>query len=129
MSGTHVPLEVADFGLTDASMLEAATRLSPALFRALHAAHTLDTSHFPIETAAAIGQALATVAKGDPPFLVGSTRFPDELLPVIDKLDLLRKLFLALMIDHRASSQREWARAQSGALVLAASHPLPMEAF
>ena len=57
----------------------------------------------------------------------GANRFPDEFLPIQDKLDLLRKVYLAIIISHREASKRAWAKANDGSTTLLASHPIPTE--
>lgn len=127
MSDKQKKLEISDFGLMDVAVLETALHLSPTLFGALRVAHRLDASHFPIETDAAIERVLTALASDGTQHLVGKTQFPGEFLPIVDKLDLLRKVFVAITIAHQASSRREWEKVRSGASVLAASHPLPAE--
>jgi len=128
--------ELRDYGLTDPAVLEAATRMAPALFTALRLAHTLDQSHYPIESDDAIERALITVADDDKQYTHSGTRitakaakdrFPNELLPIADKLDLLRKVYQAILISHRESSRLRWERVNNGTEPLKASHPLPKE--
>jgi hypothetical protein len=127
MSDKQRKLEISDFGLADVAVLETAMHLSPILFGALRVAHRLDASHFRIETDAAIERVLTALASDGTQHLIGKRPLPGEFLPIVDKLDLLRKVFIAITIAQQASSRREWERVQSGALVLAASHPLPVE--
>lgn len=127
-------LELADFGLEDPEVLQAATRMAPALFMALHIAHTLDSSHYPITSDAAIEKALQSVANdGDQFTLAGAKitsrgakdRFPNELLPIVNRRDLLEKVYIAVIASHRRASQEEWDKVQNGSKKLVASHPIP----
>lgn len=138
MSSKNKSPELADYGLTDPDVLEIAVQMAPELFAALHIAHSLDSSHFPIQSDAAIEKALEAVANDGKQFALPGVQisgkaardhFPDEFLPVTDRFDLLRKVYLAIIINHRESALDTWAKVQNGSLKLNASHPLPTEAF
>jgi hypothetical protein len=129
-------LTLEDYGLTDPIVLEAAVRMAPALFIALHIAHRLDSSHFPIESDAAIERALDSIANDGDQFSLGGAkitrqgakdRFPNEFLPIVDRRDLLDKVYIAIIASHRQSSREEWEKIQSGKKTLKASHPVPKE--
>ena len=127
----------ADYGLTDPEILLATTRMVPTLFLALRIAHTLAPSHFPLESATALEHALASVADdGDDQITVAGLkitrkaareRFPTELLPIVDKHDLLRKIYLAVLIRHKEAARHDWTNAHATPDTLKASHPLPKE--
>jgi hypothetical protein len=111
----------------------------PTLFMALRVVHKMDSSHFPLESAAAVERALVSVANdGEDQITVAGLkitkkaakeRFPAELLPIVDKHDLLRKVYLAVLIRHQEAARQEWAKAQAAPGALKASHPLPKEVF
>lgn len=123
---------LVDFGLEDPSVLETAVRLAPPLFGALRLATQLSDASYPLDSMDKIKLAFASVADNgryeQPGFLITGTGldngFVSELLPVTDRIDLIRKIFLALNIGHtkimQASLQRALARRP-----LHASHPLP----
>ena len=128
--------ELSDYGLTDPAVLEAATQMAPALFTALRLAHALDQSHYPIKSDHAIESALASLAADGKQFThagmqittkAAKDRFPNELLPIVDKLDLVRKVYQAILISHRESSRLRSQRVADGSELLEASHPLPTE--
>ncbi len=54
--------------------------------------------------------------------------FPEGFLPVNDKLDLIRKIYLAIIIAHRerSSADLQAARADKN---FRTSHPLDLEAL
>ena len=129
-------LTLDDYGLTDPAILEEATRMAPELFMALALARGLDASHYPLTSDIAIERALQSVANDGDQFVLGGARvtskaakdrFPNEFLPVVDRFDLLRKAYIAVIISHRESSRRAWEKVQSGSEVLKASHPVPTE--
>lgn len=138
MSQKSNPLGLADYGLTDPAILEAATQMAPELFAALHIAHTLDSSHYPLKSDTAIEKALEAVANDGKQFTVPGVQisskaardhFPNEFLPIDDRFDLLRKVYLAILINHRESALRTWAKIKDGSYAPAASHPMPTEGF
>jgi hypothetical protein len=133
-----MPFTAADYGVTDPAILEAASHMAPALFVALRIAHTVDSTHFPIRTDADIERAFEAVIGQSKQFShagIGITAksakdgFPNALLPITDKLDLLRKVYQSILISHRKASRQAWEKVQGGSGKLTASHPVPTEVF
>ena len=132
------PLKADDYGLTDPAILEVALRVAPILFMALRIAHTLDNSHYPIDSSQKIEKALHTIMGDGDEFALAGHRitknaakhqFPNEFLPIVDKYDLIRKVYLAIVISHQNSARSEWEAIKTGKKKIDASHPTPTEVF
>jgi hypothetical protein len=125
------PLE--SYGLQDSKVLEAAIELAPALFAALAISNSLQESSYPLTSDAEIEQALREVATAEDryesPGVSISARdsremFPNEFLPVTDRLDLLRKVYMAIVIAHETAARSQVEAAKRGELQVESSHPL-----
>lgn len=124
-------MSISSYGLEDPELLEAAAKLAPALFSALKIAQELEPDHFPIRSDEELERALAAVANDGDQFShsglvitkAGVNRFPDEFLPIANKLDLVEKVYLAIIISHRAQSQQELERIRNQGIDIESSHP------
>ena len=123
------------YDLHDPDVLRVASELSPDLFVALRIAAKLKDRAYPIETDNDLEAALAIVAgksgvfegmniriaPGDP-----KDRFPNEFLPIVDRFDLIRKLYMAIIIAHQSDSQPRIDAARAGTTT-GATHPINLE--
>lgn len=125
------------YGLSDDKVLQVAVELAPALFGALRVANSLEASHFPLASDRDLLSALRAVANKRGTFETDAVTitasdvkdgFPEGFLPVNDKLDLIRKIYLAIIIAHRerSSADLQAARADKN---FRSSHPLDLEAL
>ncbi|MEP7122167.1 MAG: hypothetical protein ABJE95_14705 [Byssovorax sp.] len=124
------------FGLDDPEVLEQATHLAPELFAALAIARSLDSATFPITSDDGIEKALAAAANSGDRFATPGVTitpkkardsFPNEFLPVRNRVDFVKKVYLAIVIDHKAAAQREIDQLDKAQMKLRASHPIPKE--
>jgi|SRR3954464_12723251 len=128
MSAAESPL--GDYDLEDPEVLRVAVELAPELFAALEISRRVTT--FPISSDDEIEQALLEVAD-DQERYEGSgvsigreearDRFPNEFLPVADRFDLLRKVYMAIIIAHESEARRRIGLAKRGEYEVQASHP------
>lgn len=125
-----------EYGLDDPEVLRQATELSPELFAALAIAKKVEPAAFPLKTDKAIEGALAAAANEGSDFRVPGVvitptaardHFPNEFLPVVNRADLVRKIYLAIVINHTASARREIAKVDRSTLRDRISHPMPKE--
>lgn len=131
MPGEPALPSAADFGLDDPSMLETAIRLGGHLFGVLKFVAGADWS-YPVETVTALAGAVSgSLLEGrfEGPGVgfdaeTALREFPDEFLPITDRQDLARKMYLVVAAAHHRSSEEFRARHQ-GKGDLGSSHPLP----
>lgn len=127
---------IENFGLDDEEMLREAKELAPELFAALEIAKSVPVSDFPLESDEHIERVLGAVANEGGNFKVPGViitpkaardYFPNEFLPVTDRGDLVRKIYLAIVINHSEHAKRQVAKLERTGLQERISHPLPTE--
>lgn len=125
--------QVEHYGLQDPEVLAVAIELAPALFAALNISSRLRKLSYPLASDKDIEDALREAANTEeryeaPGVSIGasdsSERFPDGFLPVNDRLDLLRKTYMAIVIAHETEAKTNIEAARRGDLKVNASHPI-----
>ena len=127
--------EIESFGLSDPDVLGVAMQLSPELFAGLAIAHRLDDARFPLTRDADLEAVIREVGDEEGTYAVpgvqiqpvdAKDRFPSEFLPVVDRLDLIRKVYMAIVIAHQSESRARLDELRSEGKVQA-SHPFDLE--
>ncbi len=128
----------SELGLDDPEVLSVATELAPELFAALTLASRIPEDSYPITSKAAVAKTFAEVKKGArrldlPGVSIAANdtreRFPKEFLPIEDRLDLVRKTYMAIVIAHADDARRNLEAATRGDLDVPSSHPLDLGAL
>ena len=126
---------VGAYGLDDRDVLEVATQLAPELFAALAIAEKLEDKRFPLESVKHLEEVLAATAGDGETFESPGVRisrrdptdrFPKGFLPVTGRLDLIRKVYMAIVIAHESESRERLRDARAKGSVQA-SHPIDLE--
>jgi hypothetical protein len=126
-----------DFGLEDPEVIEVASQLAPELFAALVIAGRLGSSTFPLTGNADLERALRAAVDEDvfdaPGVKITTAdvheRFPSDFLPVEDKLDLIRKVYMSIVIAHTTAAHAKLHAVRRGEERIECSHPLDLEAL
>ena len=121
------------YGLGDPDLLQEAMTLAPELFAALRLANRLGPERYPITSDDNLEDLLTSVANDGSNFVSrgiiiardDTDRFPDGFLPITDSRDLVRKVYMAIIIDHQAKGEAQLANIRNGTIQLDVSHPLP----
>jgi hypothetical protein len=130
-------LDAAQYKLADSRVLAVAVELSPELFAALAISAKLPDSAFPLASPADLKNALSRIADNEGVFDSPGVRiipddcdrFPNDFLPVIDRLDLIRKVYMSIIIAHEAESRRLINSVRREGAKSTASHPFDLEAL
>jgi hypothetical protein len=121
MDSTSGSLE--NYQLADSKTLAVAQQLAPELFAALEIAARVDSEAYPLTSDSEIEGALLQVANTEDRYEVpgisisaqdAKDRFPNEFLPVTDRLDLLKKVYMAIIRNHEAFARERIAQAKRG---------------
>jgi hypothetical protein len=128
------PEDRAFEALNDPELRDQAIDLAPTVFAALRIAAGIEANRFPLSTAKDLDAVLRTVVGNEERFRsrgVAFSReealehFPDEFFPVTDRVDLLKKAHLAIVIAHTASERRTFEESRVSPGDFKVSHPMP----
>lgn len=129
---------LAEYNLQDERILKIAIELAPELFSALSIANHLEDSVFPIKSGSELENILTIAGDENGVFEIPNVRitkadskqhFPKEFLPIADRFDLIRKIYMAIIIAHQEKSRRFLNLLKSGKRKIEASHPFDLEAI
>ncbi|MGY1684996.1 hypothetical protein ACI8AK_05340 [Geodermatophilus sp. SYSU D00867] len=121
-----------NYRLADPEVLAVARQLAPELFAALEIAAGLDAAAYPLTADTEIERALLQVANSagryeTPGIQISAEdardRFPNEFLPVTDHLDLLKKVYMAIVRAHETAARERIAQLKRGEYEIRPSHP------
>jgi len=124
--------QVESYGLQDPKVLEVAVELAPALFAALDISNKLPESSYPLTAGPELERAFREIATDEDLYEspgVSITKddvtkqFPSELLPIVDRTDLLRKVYMVIIIARNTAANKAIDAAKRGKLRIEASHP------
>lgn len=129
------PINPEDYGLNDENVLKQAAQMAPELFAALVISKNISPSTYPITSDREIEGALSSLLEGKDSRLEfpgvrispegAKENFPNDFLPVIDALDLFKKVYLAILIHHEEQARKDREALNLSLSQLKASHPLP----
>jgi hypothetical protein len=125
----------SNFGLNDPEVLRTATEIDPELFAALRIAAS--SSHdYPIAGADDLVQAIFGSSTQKGRFKsTGVTfeeqdvreRFPEHSFPIVNRVDFVRKAYMAMVLAHQMDSAERLTAAKADGLPVEPSHPLDLE--
>jgi hypothetical protein len=127
----RLPDRVDGFGLSRREILDEATSVASDLFAVL--AVCAETSlDYPMEEEADLVSSLENLDTGVlfPDGTVVEVadaleHLPAEFLPVVSQADLVRKLYMALVISRQRAASEAWGEIEEGRYEMTAGHPLP----
>ncbi len=125
-----------EYALHDKAILKLAIELAPELFAALSIAKHVKASAFPLKSESELENILIHAGDEHGVFEIPNVRitkadcknqFPKKFLPIVDRFDLIRKIYMAIIIAHQEKSRENLKAIKQGKRQLGASHPFDLE--